>query len=136
MIEKVKEVFNRLSIHSLELIDTIYAGEVVFIDPFQKIQGRDALKAYFKKTYSGVEYSNFQFKEEFPKETEAVLLWNMQFRHKWLKRGELIEVEGSSHLKWTTEGLIYHRDYVDSSNLVFENVPGLGRVFRGLKSFI
>ena len=48
------------------------------------------------------------------------------------KRGELIRVEGCTHLLWNTK-VYQHRDYFDAGALLYENLPLMGTAIRWLK---
>ncbi len=135
ILEQVKTVFNQLNKDNLHLLEDIYTEDLEFRDPLHHLHSRKELTNYFAKSYKGILFSHFKFKEELVGDGQAVLFWKMQFRHKWLKRGELIELDGNSHLKFS-EKVYYHRDYLDSNELVFENIPLLGRGLSKLKSLV
>jgi hypothetical protein len=60
--------------------------------------------------------------------------WTMLLRHKAIKHGQLIRVEGSSYLKHRNGKVYYHRDYFDLGALVYENVPLIGSLIKLIKN--
>ena len=60
------------------------------------------------------------------------LRWTMHYRHPRLRRGQLIEVEGCSHLLWH-EKVYQHRDYFDAGALLYEHLPLMGTAIGWLK---
>ena len=57
----------------------------------------------------------------------------MMVKHKRIKRGEIIRVEGASYLKTRGEKVFYHRDYFDLGTIVYENIPVVGAIIRLLR---
>jgi limonene-1,2-epoxide hydrolase len=45
-----------------------------------------------------------------------------------------LEVQGISHLKFLENQVIYHRDYFDLGEMVYEHVPVLGKIVRFIKN--
>ena len=56
----------------------------------------------------------------------------MHLRHRALKRGKPVIVNGLSQLT-CGDRIFYHRDYFDAGQLLYEQVPLLGAVNRWLK---
>ncbi|HDY7901818.1 TPA: nuclear transport factor 2 family protein, partial [Vibrio vulnificus] len=49
------------------------------------------------------------------------------------KKGACVEVKGVSHLKFEAGKVIYHRDYFDLGEMLYENLPLLGGIIRAIK---
>ncbi|MEL7287824.1 MAG: nuclear transport factor 2 family protein, partial [Pseudomonadota bacterium] len=59
--------------------------------------------------------------------------WTMDLQHPKLQKGAPISVNGVSHLKFRDGQVIYHRDYFDLGEMLYENLPLLGSVVRTIK---
>ncbi len=63
-----------------------------------------------------------------------MLVWRMDLRARGLKRGELVQLDGVSHIRFNADNLVdYHRDYFDMGQFVYEHVPVLGWAVRRVK---
>lgn len=137
---RVRAIFNTLGKHSLHLVDELYAADVLFVDPFHRIEGRDALRDYYRKMYANVQAIHFDFEGETTTPGEIVLYWTMTYRHPRLNGGGDVSLPGCSRLQFVMEPsspdagkLRLHRDYFDAGALLYEHVPLLGRVVRFLR---
>ena len=75
----------------------------------------------------------FITQNEIIKNDETVFVWEMHVKHKKIKGGENIVVEGVSIVKYQGDKVIYHRDYFDIGEMVYENIPILGSMIRWIK---
>jgi limonene-1,2-epoxide hydrolase len=110
----------------------VYAPDVLFVDPFHRIEGREALCTYLHNLYQGVNSCRFDFKEQWVREGSAVLTWTMFLSHPKLRSGKMIQVEGASVIEFN-ERISQHRDYFDAGQMLYENIPLLGKLVRIIK---
>lgn len=125
-------VYNSLNINNLNTLEAIYHNDIHFEDPLHKVNGRKNLISYFEKMYTNVNHCHFEITHHFSCENEAALYWEMTYRHPSLNKGKNIVVNGHSRLKVVDRKVIYHRDYFDLGNLLYQHIPLLG----GLISWI
>jgi len=130
-----KDNFQNLDKESLDSLDKMYEPDIHFEDPLHVVNGLGELKTYFRNMYCNVQSIRFDFTHELVCDEEAVLFWTMHFIHPRLNKGETIMVNGSSHLKFR-DYCYHHRDYFDTTDMLFENIPLLGSVIRGIKKRI
>ena len=125
--------FAALDKDRLELLDALYTGDVHYTDPLHEVQGLRQLHDYFAELYAGVSELRVDF-HGFDQiaEGEGYLRWVMSYRHPRLADGQLIRVEGCSHLLWRDK-VYRHRDYFDAGALLYEHLPALGRAIAWLK---
>src|SRR5210317_1557588 len=128
----VQETFENLDPQGIEQLRGIYADDVSFEDPIHGIQGLDALVENFQNLYTNVESCQFKFHRSVVNTKSMFFSWTMILKHKKLRRGKIIRVEGSSYIKYRQGKVYYHRDYFDLGAMVYENIPVLG----GLIKFI
>jgi limonene-1,2-epoxide hydrolase len=133
LLDRFQAVYASLDSRSLHLLDEVYCEEIVFEDPFTRIEGRDALHAHFESMYANVASCRFDFEDVLASGGRACIQWRMRFRHPRLGRGAEIAVPGVSILRFG-ERVQYHRDYFDAGAMLYENVPLLGRVVRHLRA--
>ena len=57
----------------------------------------------------------------------------MTYVHQHLNSGEAITVQGHSLIMGDNDKVVYHRDYIDLGQMLYENVPVLGAIIRWLK---
>lgn len=128
----VKEVFSGLSIDNIESIRQIYTPDITFIDPFTEVNGIDNLVAYFSNHYANLQGCRFEYTNELISGDRAHLEWCMSFRHPHLSGGKQIDVDGITTLVVEHDRVSHHRDYFDSSAVIYQNIP----VLRGIIGFI
>ena len=135
-IAKVKKLYADLGLHNIDALNEIYTDDIVFVDPVNRIEGRDKLLAHFRESYADVIACRFYFnsRREIISTDNALLVWKMDLRHKKLGGGKPIEVQGSSLLELTNRGIHYHRDWFDIGEMVYEHVPVLGGLVKMVKT--
>ena len=136
-LRQFAKTFAELDHTNLHRLGELYSEDALFRDPLHEVRGLSNLRHYFAELYANVSELRFDFygfdhvlKGE--GEGEGYLRWTMSYRHPRLKRGQLIRVEGCSHLLWN--GKVHqHRDYFDAGALLYENLPVMGTAIRWLK---
>lgn len=111
----------------------LYAPDAQFQDPFTAVRGADAIGEYLTNAYLNVIECRFDFGTPVIDEMRMCQPWIMHVRHRRLRSGQPLVVEGNSVLQWNDEQLEFHRDYFDAGQLLYENVPVLGPAVRWLR---
>lgn len=134
MLEQMQDVYNRLNRDTVKdgLLGDIYDRDIVFIDPLHKIEGLENLQRYFEGMYKNVDEISFRYLTEWEQNNEAMLRWEMTFRHPRLKGGAPILIPGVTYLTFA-EKITRHQDYFDSNQMIFDHVPVLGSLLGWLK---
>jgi ketosteroid isomerase-like protein len=132
---RFRELFNQMSSRALGELDLVYGQDIEFTDPFTSVKGLEALREYFDGAYANVIECHFEFGDTILEGDSACLTWVMNLRHKRIRRGELIRVDGISHLRLKDDRIILHRDYFDAGQLLYENLPVLGGAVRWLRKY-
>lgn len=133
LISELARVYDQLDLHSLDQLEGLYAPDVYFEDPVHAIQGRKALLEYFHALFTNVSSCQFKFHQMVPVGADLFLSWTMLVHHSRLPGIDPIRVDGASYLKTRDGKIYYHRDYFDLGAMVYENVPVLGAIIRGIK---
>ncbi|WP_298613571.1 nuclear transport factor 2 family protein [uncultured Thiothrix sp.] len=127
-------VYQQLGKDNLVSLAEAYSPDVIFQDPWHKLQGLAALQAYFANLYTNLSYCRFTIHQvqENTTDANAFVLWQMDYAHPRLNSGNNIQVDGVSHLQFA-EKVTYQRDYADMGQMLYEHVPLLGAAIRFLK---
>ncbi len=124
--------YQRLSGDNLQVLREIYAPDICFSDPAHHIQGIAALLSYFEGLFARVTSCRFEIEQVMEQDGEAFVRWQMTFAHPRLNGGREVSVPGVSHLRFA--GQVHeHKDYFDMGAMLYEQLPLLGGVIRGLK---
>ncbi|WP_435237728.1 nuclear transport factor 2 family protein [Psychromonas sp. PT13] len=126
-------VYQSLSVDNLNQLHEVYSKDVEFVDAVDAIHGIDAVTEYFGHLYQNMKYCHFLIDNIVEQEGRACLTWRMEYAHHKINSGKKIIVEGSSFLKFTDK-IDYHRDYVDMGQMLYEHLPVIGRVIKGIKN--
>ncbi|AYV22424.1 MULTISPECIES: nuclear transport factor 2 family protein [Vibrio] len=132
-IEMVSEVYQKLNKNNLHLLEQIYHKDVVFEDSAHRLEGWDQLSAYFDSLYTNVIKCDFDIRHHQQVEDSGFLTWTMQLQHPKLNGGEAVKVNGVSHIRFSGDRVIFHRDYFDLGEMLYENIPLLGFVIKNIK---
>lgn len=117
------------------LLDQTYAPDVYFNDTLKAVQGREALRHYLAESADAVEDCRVRIHESTRSEHgEHWVRWSMMIRFKKLRRGQDTWTIGISHLRFDAEGrVVYHQDYWNAADGIYEHIPLLGAAIRAIK---
>ncbi len=132
-IHTVASFYSELNKDNLSRLEEIYAQNVVFEDAAHRIEGYNALLTYFENLYKNVNHCQFDIAEKHQSEDAGFITWTMHLQHPNLAGGNQVSVKGISHLRFEDDKVIYHRDYFDLGEMLYENLPLLGSVIRKIK---
>ncbi|PUA18218.1 nuclear transport factor 2 family protein [Glaciimonas sp. PCH181] len=125
--------FETLSTVNLELIPLVYAQDAWFKDPFNEVTGLPAIKQLFAHMFVQVDGPRFVVTHHMRQDDSAFLTWDFYFRMKRFSAAEQC-IRGATHCRFDSEGyVIYHRDYWDAAEELYEKLPVLGGFMRILK---
>ncbi len=136
LITNVKKVYSSLDLFSVDKLNDLYRDDILFIDPVNKISGREELLSHFRQIYKDVLACQFEFddNQQIIEESRASLPWTMIYQHAKLNGRKPIIVYGTSFLKFDDNGIYFHRDWFDMGAMVYEHVPLFGKLVRVIKS--
>jgi steroid delta-isomerase len=125
--------FEMFSIDMLDQLDSVYAANAFFKDPFNEVRGLAAIERVYRHMFDQVEGPRFVITKHVLQDEHAFLTWDFQFRMKRFSRAEH-RIRGASHLHFDKDGrIICHRDYWDAAEELYEKIPVLGGLMRILK---
>lgn len=119
----------------LRNVPAAYAPDVFFNDTLKSMRGTEALSHYLRDSAAAVEECRVRILSTTRSaEGEHLLRWRMLIRFKRLRRGEDTETVGLSHLRLGSDGrIVYHQDYWNAADGIYEHVPVLGTLIRMIK---
>ena len=128
------QYFETLNPARVARMDDLYAQQVWFKDPFNEVQGLAKVQQIFSHMYVALDRPRFVVTECIVEDHQCSLTWDFEFHFKGRRNAVLQTIRGSSHLKFNASGLVvYHRDYWDAAEELYEKLPLLGSVMRWLK---
>jgi hypothetical protein len=131
---KTVAAFEQLTPVSVAQFDQIYAATAYFKDPFNEFEGIENIKRVFAHMFVALNEPRFEVTAQFGRNAEAFLSWNFLFKFKDTQPDVLQCIRGSTHLKFSADGrVVYHRDYWDAAEELYEKIPYLGGLMRWIK---
>ena len=132
-LEKLIHFFESISQENIGDIKQIYTKDVFFKDPFNEVNGIQHVIAIFDHMFHQLDQPRFVVTTHVSQGDQAFLTWDFLFKMKRFKRTEQC-IRGASHLRFAADGRVcYHRDYWDVAEELYEKLPLIGSVMRGLK---
>jgi len=131
-----KRFFNEFSFEKLDSLNNFYAPEIEFVDPLGSHQGVESIRDYYANMYQNVKSIRFDFSNSFQNGDTVVLVWTMYCAHSALNAGKEFSVDGMSYIRFDPKSgkAVYHRDYFDLGEMIYENVPVLKTLIGLIKS--
>ena len=125
--------YETLDAQSVERLGDHYAAEARFKDPFNEVQGVEAIRRIFRHMFVQVADPRFVITARFAGDDGVMLLWEFHFR----TRGALAQalcLRGATHLRFDdTDKVTLHRDYWDAAEELYAKLPLVGSLMRGLQ---
>jgi hypothetical protein len=128
--ENVARFYENLTPLLLGKIDTVYAGNAHFKDPFNDVTGLEAITRIFEHMFETVESPRFVVTSIIAEGRQAMLAWDFHLR----LRGGPVVIRGVSHLCFDDAGRVeVHRDYWDAAEELYARLPVVGALMRLLR---
>jgi steroid Delta-isomerase len=130
--QAVVTLFEQLQPADVARLGQVYAEQAFFKDPFNEVQGLAGIQRIFAHMFKTLDGPRFRILEVLVQDSQAFISWDFEFR----LRGQaaMRQIHGSSHLRFGADGrVIYHRDYWDAGEQLYEQIPLLGGLLRLIK---
>ncbi len=133
-VQRIAAFFENLQPQSLQQLDQIYAAQARFKDPFNEVQGIEAIDRIFRHMYVALDEPHFVVTRAVTQGAQCFLVWDFKFRFKRFDTATLQTVRGCSHLELDEQGrILMHRDFWDAAEELYEKLPAVGALMRWLK---
>lgn len=131
-IERYLQTFIALQPDGLGALDSIFAPDARFKDPFNDVRGIMAIRSVFAHMYAHTHGSHFVVREWAVQGQTLFVLWDYHFQTR--QGGKPWRIEGTSVVRFNAEGLaIEHIDYWDVAEQLYAKVPVLGWLMQWLR---
>ena len=125
--------FETIAPDTVGQLASVYTDDVYFKDPFNEVRGLPAVSRIFAHMFTQVDAPRFVVTGRVLQGDQAFLTWDFLFRMKRFS-DEVQCIRGATHLKFAADGRAnFHRDYWDAAEELYEKLPLLGSMMRGLK---
>jgi hypothetical protein len=125
--------FEGLSPADLPRMDELYTEAAHFKDPFNEVQGVQAIRGVFQHMFDALQAPRFVIHDVIVQDNQCFLTWDFLFVLPRLGAQQQ-RIHGGSHLVLAADGRIArHRDYWDAAEELYEKLPLVGSLMRWLK---
>ena len=132
-LDKLIDFFESISQENTVDLKQIYTEDVFFKDPFNEVNGIQHVITIFDHMFHQLDQPRFVVTTHVSQGDQAFLTWDFLFKMKRFNRNEQC-IRGASHIRFAADGRVsYHRDYWDVAEELYEKLPLIGSVMRGLK---
>lgn len=117
------------------LLPDTYAEDVYFNDTLKAVEGRAALAHYLGESAEAVESCRVEILETTrTANDEHLVRWSMMIRFRKFRRGVDTWTVGMSHLRFDAGGhVVYHQDYWNAADGLFQHLPVIGTLIAAVK---
>ncbi len=133
-LEDYIEYWETLTPRSVRLIEKLGDPGMMFKDPFNNVQGLEAVETVLSKIFQDTEKPRFKVQNHAWAQDgkTAFLRWQMRFLSKGRKREWIID--GMSEIYFSDSGKVMaHYDHWDSGSQLFSRLPVCGFLFNLVK---
>ena len=129
--KEIADWFEALSPESLATIGEVYDEQSLFRDPFNDIQGIEKIRTIFQHMFDALEAPRFKVTRIIEQGLESFMIWDFTF----VLKGNQYQIAGCTHFVLDPVSLrvTLHRDYWDAAQELYEKLPLLGWLMRGLR---
>ena len=132
-LQKLIGFFETINAGNIGQLAQVYTEDVFFKDPFNEVRGLPAVVQIFSHMFEQVDSPRFVVTSHVLQGDQAFLTWDFLFRMKRFSSAEQC-IRGATHLRFGPDGKAnFHRDYWDAAEELYEKLPLLGSLMRGLK---
>ena len=125
-------MFARLN--HLAIATDIYAVNARFKDPFNDVQGLDAIRGVFEHMFVALQQPRFVITRQVSQGDDCFITWDFYFYLASYRPSVEQKITGATHLVFDADGRVrIHRDYWDAAGGIYERVPVLGALMRWLR---
>ena len=133
-LQRLVDFYQTLTPDSLERIGDVYAVDARFKDPFNDVQGLASVRAIFAHMFRQLHEPRFVVTSCIQHGDEAFLAWAFHFRFRGHAPQVTQTILGATQVRLDPDGrVVWHRDYWDAAEELYEKLPWVGSLMRWLK---
>jgi len=134
---RVVQFYETLSPQGVALIKDFYCVDALFKDPFNEVQGVDAVAAIFSHMFDALIQPRFVITQQVQQGAHCFVTWDFLFVMRKFEPNITQTIRGASHLVFRLEDGVWrvavHQDYWDAAEELYEKLPIVGALMRWLK---
>ncbi len=129
----LKAYWEGLTPERLAILDTVYAPEARFRDPFNDVRGVEEIRRVFGHMYDTLLEPRFTVRETLLDGARAVLVWDFDFRIRAWRPQVPQRIHGLTLVRFAPDGRVAeHLDYWDAAGELYAKLPVAGPLVRWL----
>ena len=130
-VQRYIAAFEHLRPSTLQAMQDCFAEGAHFVDPFNDVHGKIAIRRVFEHMFANCEDPRFAVDECLGDDGLVYLRWRFSFGSATARR----HVQGVSRVRFTPDGRVAeHIDYWDPASQLYEHIPIVGRLVRALRN--
>ncbi|GFD90165.1 transcriptional regulator [Tenacibaculum sp. KUL152] len=136
VISRFCKIYTDICQISPDDLASIYSDNILFIDPITTHQGLTEVKQYFANLLTQAESCKFDIAhilECAVNDSSVTHVANWTMTLTLTKGKKIITLDGTTQLGIKDDIIVYHKDYYDVGEMVYEHVPVLGFVIKKIK---
>ena len=133
-VKKYISAYENLSINNLDTLKNKFTNDVKFEDPFNKVNGKEAVIKIFSEMFEKIDNPKFQilelsYAQNFDQKLTVYLKWILNGR--FIRNKKSFAIKGVSEVKFNDQGkVVKHIDYWDSMTQLIVHLPYVGSLVK------
>jgi steroid Delta-isomerase len=133
-VARLVSFYETLTEQSLPQLRELYLVDAYFKDPFNEVRDVAAIEKIFAHMFVASEKPRFIVHTKIVQGDDAFLAWDFKFHIRKFRPDVEQTIRGGSHVRFDAMGrVIFHRDYWDAAEELYEKFPVIGGLMRFLK---
>lgn len=134
---RVTQFFESLGPNDLVRLKEYYCKDAFFKDPFNEVQGLEAITLIFSHMFDALIQPRFVITHKVQQGEQCFVTWDFLFAMRQYQSHTTQTIRGASQLVFRLEDGVWrialHRDYWDAAEELYEKLPVVGALMRWLK---
>jgi steroid delta-isomerase len=127
--ERFIDFFSKLAPDNLSQIETVFAADARFKDPFNDVVGIEAIRTVFSHMFATTESPRFTIKHFASQDSYLFIHWDFNF----IKNSKPWQIDGCSMVSFNQKNKVQqHIDYWDPAEQIYSKVSGLKMLMKFL----
>ena len=128
LAEQYAAYFARIAPDTLDELEAMLSDDVVFIDPFNRLEGKQAFVSVFGHMFEAMTNPHFEILDVALSQERAYLKWRMTGTVNAAPKVPF-DIIGMSEIEFDHNGLVIcHHDHWDSASQLLSHLPYIGWV--------
>lgn len=133
-VARLVQWYEQLTPQALDALPGCYAADAHFKDPFNDVRGLPCIRQVFAHMFETLDAPRFTVTAQLVQGQQAFLAWEFRFYMRRWRRGQQQCIRGGTWLHLNAQGLVtVHRDYWDTAEELYGQLPVLGTLMRCLR---